>query len=116
MDKCIFNESNGLWYELVGDYYLPCLKLPEEEQRPDRNDQAIRATSDKYGHYCKAIAKNILNSKEDAEECVNDTYLNSWNAMPTHWPDQLATFLGKIPRNLSFTSYKHNQTSTRRDG
>ena len=34
MDKCIFNESNGLWYELVGDYYLPCLKLPEEEQRP----------------------------------------------------------------------------------
>lgn len=34
MDKCIFNGSNGLWYELVGDYYLPCLKLPEEEQRP----------------------------------------------------------------------------------
>ena len=34
MDKCIFNESNGLWYELVGDYYLPCLKLPEEERRP----------------------------------------------------------------------------------
>ena len=33
MDKCFFNESNGLWYELVGDYYLPCLKLPEEEQR-----------------------------------------------------------------------------------
>ena len=33
MDKCIFNKSNGLWYELVGDYYLPCLKLPEEEQR-----------------------------------------------------------------------------------
>lgn len=34
MDKCIFNESNGLWYELVEDYYLPCLKLPEEERRP----------------------------------------------------------------------------------
>ena len=34
MDKCIFNESNGLWYELMGDYYLPCLKLPEEAQRP----------------------------------------------------------------------------------
>ena len=34
MDKRIFNESNGLWYELTGDYYLPCLKLPEEEQRP----------------------------------------------------------------------------------
>lgn len=31
MDKCIYNEKNGLWYELQGDYYLPCLKLPEEE-------------------------------------------------------------------------------------
>ena len=45
----------------------------------DRNDQAINATSEKYGHYCKAIAKNILNNEEDAEECVNDTYLNAWN-------------------------------------
>ena len=43
----------------------------------DRNDQAINATSEKYGHYCKAIAKNILNNEEDAEECVNDTYLNA---------------------------------------
>ena len=34
MDKCIFNDYNGLWYKLVGDYYLPCLKLPDEEQRP----------------------------------------------------------------------------------
>lgn len=34
MDKCIFNECNGLWYKMVGDYYLPCLKLPDEEQRP----------------------------------------------------------------------------------
>ena len=34
MEKYIFDERNGLWYELQGDYYLPCLKLPEEEQRP----------------------------------------------------------------------------------
>ena len=33
MDKFIYNETNGLWYELQGDYYLPCLKLPEEEWR-----------------------------------------------------------------------------------
>ena len=57
----------------------------------DRNEQAIRITSDKYGHYCKAIARNILNNEEDAEECVNDTYLNAWNSMPTHWPKQLET-------------------------
>lgn len=82
----------------------------------DRNDQAIRATSEKYGHYCKAIAKNILNNEEDAEECVNDTYLNAWNSMPTHWPEQLATFLGKITRNLSFNKYKHNHAEKRGSG
>ena len=82
----------------------------------DRNDQAIRATSEKYGHYCKSIAKNILNNEEDAEECVNDTYLNAWNAMPTHWPEQLATFLGKITRNLSFNKYKHNHAEKRSSG
>ena len=34
MEKYIFDERNGLWYEFQGDYYLPCLKLPEEEQQP----------------------------------------------------------------------------------
>ena len=82
----------------------------------DRNDQAIRATSQKYGHYCKAIARNILNSEEDAEECVNDTYLHAWDAMPPHWPEQLSTFLGKITRNLAFNRYKHNHTEKRGGG
>ena len=82
----------------------------------DRNDQAISVTSEKYGHYCKAIAKNILNNEEDAEECVNDTYLNAWNSMPTHWPEQLATFLGKITRNLSFNKYKHDHAEKRGSG
>ena len=82
----------------------------------DRDEQAITITSDKYGHYCKAIARNILNSEEDAEECVNDTYLNAWNSMPTHWPEQLATFLGKITRNLAFNRYKYNHTEKRGGG
>lgn len=82
----------------------------------DRNDQAIRATSEKYGHYCKTIAKNILNNEEDAEECVNDTYLNAWNSMPSHWPVQLVTFLGKITRNLSFNKYKHDHAEKRGGG
>ena len=34
MEKYIYDEKNGLWYELQGDYYLPCLKLPEGEQQP----------------------------------------------------------------------------------
>ena len=82
----------------------------------DRNDHAIRATSEKYGHYCKSIAKNILDNEEDAEECVNDTYWSAWNSMPTHWPEQLSTFLGKIARNLSFNKYKHNRAEKRGSG
>ncbi len=82
----------------------------------DRNDQAISITSEKYGHYCKSIAKNILNNDEDAEECVNDTYLNAWNSMPAYWPEQLAAFLGKITRNLSFNKYKHNRAQKRGGG
>lgn len=82
----------------------------------DRNDQAVRATSEKYGRYCKAIAKNILGSEEDAEECVNDTWLNAWNSMPTRWPGQLAAFLGKITRNLSFNRYKHSHAKKRGGG
>ena len=82
----------------------------------DRNEQAIHATSDKYGNYCTSIAKNILGNQEDAEECVNDTYLNAWNAMPPHRPSILSTFLGKITRNLSFNRYKHNTADKRGSG
>lgn len=82
----------------------------------DRNQEAISATSEKYGHYCKTIARNILNSEEDAEECVNDTLLNAWNSMPTHWPEYLSTFLGKITRNLSFNRYRHDHAEKRGSG
>ncbi len=82
----------------------------------ERDEQAIPATSTKYGAYCTAIAKNILGSREDAEECVNDTYLNAWNAMPPHKPDILPAFLGKITRNLSFNRYKHNTAEKRGGG
>ena len=82
----------------------------------DRNEQAIPATADKYGSYCTSIAKNILGNNEDAEECVNDTYLNAWNSMPPHRPSILSTFLGKIVRNLSFNRYKHNNADKRGGG
>ena len=82
----------------------------------DRNEQAIPATADKYGNYCTSIAKNILGNHEDAEECVNDTYMNAWNSMPPHRPSILSTFLGKITRNLSLNRYKHNTADKRGGG
>ena len=72
----------------------------------ERKEQAITESSQKYGTYCHSIARNILQNHSDAEECVNDTWLRAWNAMPPHRPSLLSTFLGKITRNLSFDLYK----------
>ena len=72
----------------------------------DRNEQAIQESSIKYGNYCRSIARNILQSEEDVKECVKDTWLNAWNAMPPHRPSVLPTFLGKLTRNLSFDRYR----------
>ena len=82
----------------------------------DRNELAIPATAAKYGAYCTAIARNILASAEDAEECVNDTYLHAWNAIPPDKPLALSAFLGKITRNLSFNRYKQNTADKRGGG
>ena len=82
----------------------------------DRDENAISVTSEKYGAYCLSIAKNILDNHEDAEECVNDTYLSTWNTIPTNRPSVLSTYLGKIVRNLSFNLYKKNKAEKRGSG
>lgn len=66
-----------------------------------RADNAIAETAEKYGHYCHTIAYNITEDPQDSEECVNDTYLRAWNAMPPTRPNSLSAFLGRIVRNLS---------------
>lgn len=82
----------------------------------DRNEAAITESSSKYGGYCTSIAYNILQNLCDAEECVNDTWLRAWNAMPPHKPDILSVFLGKITRNLSFDKYKSAHREKRGGG
>lgn len=72
----------------------------------NRNEEAIHATTIKYGAYCQTIAKNILENWTDVEECVNDTWLHAWNAIPPHKPSLLSAFLAKITRNLSFDKYR----------
>lgn len=69
-----------------------------------RSERAIDETSSKYGKYCFTIAHNILANDEDADESVNDTYLDAWNSMPPHRPAILSTFLGKSPAELLSTS------------
>lgn len=66
-----------------------------------RNEQAIKETDIKYGRLCYGIAENILRSKEDSEECVNDTYWEIWKIIPPTRPNNFMAFISKIVRNLS---------------
>ncbi|MCR4963812.1 MAG: sigma-70 family RNA polymerase sigma factor [Firmicutes bacterium] len=71
-----------------------------------RSDLAISETNRKYGRYCHTIAYHICGADEDAEECVNDTWLRAWNLMPDQRPTALSAFLGRITRNLAIDRIK----------
>ena len=81
-----------------------------------RDEKALEETDCKYGGYCRSIAYNILQNREDSEECVNDTWLRAWNAMPPQRPNILSSFLGKITRNLSLDRYKLSHAAKRGGG
>jgi len=81
-----------------------------------RDGEAIAETNIRYGKYCYTIAWNILSDIQDAEECVNDTWMGAWNAMPVHRPDRLAPFLGKITRSLAFNKSKAKSAGKRGGG
>lgn len=81
-----------------------------------REERAITETQKSYGNYCYSIAWNILHIREDAEECVNDTWLRAWNAIPPTRPHRLGLFLGTITRNLSFDRWKQKNALKRGSG
>lgn len=69
----------------------------------ERNEAALDEVSRKYGAGCMAIARNILNNPEDAEECVNDAYLRAWESIPPNDPPVLGAFLARITKNLALS-------------
>ena len=75
-----------------------------------RDENAIKETDSKYGKLCYRIAYNILKNNEDSEECVNDTYIGVWNAIPPEKPNHFMAFVCKIARNLAL---KKLETATR---
>lgn len=81
-----------------------------------RSESAIAETQKKYGAFCYGIAHNILNVSEDAKECVNDTYFQTWNSIPPHRPDKLKAWLGKIVRNLAINLWNKNHAKKRYTG
>ena len=82
----------------------------------DRDEQAIPETANKYGNYCTSIAKNILGNREDAEECVNHTYLNTWNTIPPHKPKSLSAYLGKLTRRIALNRLRDANAAKRGGG
>ncbi len=78
-----------------------------------RCEQAIAETDSKYGSLCRRIAMNILSIREDAEECVNDTYHTAWLRMPPDRPQSLQAFLGRITRNISISRFRANHAKKR---
>ncbi len=80
----------------------------------DRKEQGIEHMSEKYENYCFSISYRIVNAKEDAEECVNDTWFNAWNSIPPNKPYNLAGYLAKLVRNISINYYNKKHAFKRR--
>ena len=81
-----------------------------------RDERAIEAVETKYSAYCGSIAQRVVQSDQDVEECLNDTWLHAWNAIPPHRPRNLAVFLGKITRELVLDRYRSSHRKKRGGG
>jgi RNA polymerase sigma-70 factor (ECF subfamily) len=81
-----------------------------------RQERAIEETDRKYGSYCTKVADNILHDRQDAEECVSDTWLRAWNSMPPERPSILRAFLARITRNLSLDRWRSAHAAKRGQG
>ncbi len=81
-----------------------------------RNEEAISQTHQKYGPWCRGIAMRILEIREEAEECVSDTYLQAWNNIPPQRPNAFRAWLGRITRNLALTRYRKSHAEKRGGG
>ena len=81
-----------------------------------RNSTAIERMSHAFGPYCRQIARNILSNEQDVEECLNDTYLNVWNAIPPACPENLGAYVATVTRNLAFNRFRQEHSEKRGGG
>lgn len=79
----------------------------------ERSEQGIRELDNKYGAICHNLSYNIVNNRQDAEECVNDAYLGAWNAIPPIRPNPLLSYIVKIVRNISLKIYWRKEAAKR---
>ena len=78
-----------------------------------RNESAISESEAKYGKYCYSVAYNVLHSHEDSEECLDDTWVGAWRAMPPERPSKLSSFLARITRNVAIDRYRRYSAEKR---
>ena len=78
-----------------------------------RSENAISSVSEKYGGGMHALSYNILRDHQDAEECVNDSYVVLWNKIPPSRPDPLYAYICKVTRNISLARHKYNSAAKR---
>lgn len=78
-----------------------------------RCEEAITQTQKKYGALCRSVAQRLLTDPRDTEECVSDTYLRVWNAIPPERPRSLRAYLARITRNLALDRYNYNTAAQR---
>ena len=78
-----------------------------------RDEKAISESDKKYGRMLNSLSYSLLSSREDAEECVNDTYVDAWGAMPTARPEMLGAFLSKITRRISIDRFREKHREKR---
>ena len=78
-----------------------------------RSEDALRQTEIKYGKMLFSVSFDLTHSRQDSEECVNDTYLKAWNSMPTDKPDMLGAYLTKIIRAFSIDRYRRERAEKR---
>lgn len=81
-----------------------------------RDEAGLKAAGEKYERYCMTIAENITGSRNDAEECLNDTLMRAWELIPPNRPYMLSTFLGKLTRNFAINRRKQNMAEKRGRG
>lgn len=79
----------------------------------ERSEQAISEIDRKYGRLCGSVSYNILQNREDAEQCLNDAYLTVWNKIPPERPNSLAAFICMVVRNISLNKFKYNRAQKR---
>ena len=79
-----------------------------------RSENAVKCLAAKYEKLICSVIRQIISDKEDAKECLNDTYLSVWNSIPPNCPEYLSAYVCKVAKNISLKRYR-NETALKRN-